>query len=214
MIKINPFYAPFLSLFMITLLVFGGCVNLKKKFPDIKTYDLNIERTESETPAVSAVTVQLKPFSAASELKGRFFVYRTGDNHYEEDFYNQTLVLPADMLTENVSAWLSDSPLIRYVLDEAVGEDSVFTIEGKLLELYGDYRDEKLPKAQLALKLTVREVSGKETNTRFQKIYSQAVSMDRISASSLVEGWNKALEQVLRDFESDFGSILANPKME
>jgi len=197
-----------LSILMISVVFFAGCVSLKKKFPDIKTYDLNIERAEKESPASSAVTVQLNPFSAATELNRRFFVYRTGANHYEEDFYNQTFIPPANMVTENVSSWLSASPLVRYVLDEAVGEDSLFTIDGKLLELYGDYRDEKSPKAQLALTLTVREISGKKTSTRFQKTYSQAVSMERISAASLVEGWNAALEQVLKEFESDFESVV------
>lgn len=206
--KVKAYRNSFVLIFIITLLMSGGCVNLKKKFPDIKTYDLNIERTEKESPAASAVTVQLNAFSAATELNRRFFVYRTGDNHYEEDFYNQTFIPPADMVTENVNSWLSASPLVRYVLDEALGEDPVFTVEGKLLELYGDYRDEKSPKAQLALKLTVREVSGKKTSTRFQKTYSQAVSMERISAAGLVEGWKAALEQVLQEFESDFESVV------
>jgi cholesterol transport system auxiliary component len=197
-----------LSILMISLLAFAGCVNLKKKFPDIKTYDLNIERTEKESPAAYATAVQINPFSAVGELNRRFFVYRTGENRYEEDFYNQTFIPPADMVTEDVSVWLSASPLVRYVLDEALGEDPVFTIDGKVLELYGDYRDEKSPRAQLALQLTVREVAGKKTSTRFQKTYSRAVSMERISAANLIEGWNTALEQVLTEFEHDFESVV------
>ncbi len=192
----------------VCVLISSGCVNLKKKFPDIKTYDLDIERTEKESPASTAVIVQLNPFSAATELNRRFFVYRTGDNHYEEDFYNQTFTPPADMVTENVNSWLSASPHVRYVLDEALGEDTVFMIDGKILELYGDYRDEKSPKAQVALQLTVREVAGKKTSTRFQKTYSQTVSMERISAAGLVEGWKAALEQVLTEFEHDFESVV------
>jgi cholesterol transport system auxiliary component len=200
--------APLLCILSVSILMSAGCVNLKKKYPDIRTYDLSIQRSESEARAASAVTVQIQRFSAAGELRDRFFVYRTEDNRYEEDFYNQTVIYPAEMVTENVSAWLSRSPLVRYVLDEAAGEDTYFVIDGNLLELYGDYRDEKSPKAQLAVKLTVREVSGKKTSTRFQKTYSQAVSMDRISPASLVDGWNAALEQALKEFEHDLASIV------
>jgi len=192
------------SVLLISLLVFPGCVNLKRKYPDVRTYSLELADQNHLAYSGQPVTARLNLFKSAPAYTDLYLVYRSGETTYESDFYNQFMSLPMQMIEDQMQAWLQGSPLFKFVLPPANAAISDFTIDGRLLELYADYRDTKNPKAVLKLQLTVNDSKPQIPVVAFQKIYSQAIPMKAVSANALVEGWNKALEQVVNDFEQDF----------
>lgn len=185
-----------------------GCVQLPKRFPEIKTYVLDLQAGEHKPYAGPRVSIRLKPFTALPEFADRYLTYRTTETNYESDFYNQLMTGPADMVKEQAERWLKSSPMIRFIADTDFAANPHYVLNGKLLEFYGDYRRESGPAAVLNLEWTVSHVRGGTATILFQKIYSQSVSLPEISPRALVEGWGTGLNRIMADFEADFAKLL------
>jgi cholesterol transport system auxiliary component len=186
------------------LAVFSGCVNvgLKKAFPDIKTYALDLSAQDHTGPSGEPVSIRLNVFSAMPAFADRYLTYRTGETSYEQDFYNQLMTSPAGMVHDQALIWLKGSRRVSSILpaDLAVSPDRV--IDGKLLELYGDYRREESPKAVLKIQFTISNVDMGTPRILFQKVYSAEIPMTRPSPKELTEGWNTGLGRIMAEFEN------------
>ena len=192
----------------------SGCVNvgLKKAFPDIKTYSLDTSSQKHSAYQGTPVSISVNSFSSDPVFGDRYLTYRTGDTNYEQDFYNQLMVSPAAMTRDQVAIWLKGSPLVAFVLKDGPLSSPGYVVDGKLLELCGDYRSESSPKAVLRLQLTVSNVQPGNAATVFQKIYSAEIPMASISPQVLTEGWNAGLGQILAGFEIDFAAVLSQSR--
>lgn len=193
----------------------AGCLQLQKEYPEVKTYALEPAVTGHQKPAASPISLKMNPFTVQAQFVDRFYVYRTGETVYESDFYNQFVASPVYLLQGEVRDWLRHSPLIRYVLDpEDIGTAAHYVLDGRLLEIYGDYRRESEPRAVLSLELTLRRAEGAfgRSTVAFQKTFRQEVPMARISPAELTRGWNEGLGQILADCERHLGEIVQKSK--
>ncbi|MDD5217307.1 MAG: hypothetical protein PHN49_06970 [Candidatus Omnitrophica bacterium] len=186
-----------------------GCVQLPKRFPEIKTYVLDLKAGEHKPYTGTPVSIRLKPFTALPEFSDRYLIYRTTETNYESDFYNQLMTSPAAMVKEQAERWLKSSPWVRFIADTDFAASPHYVLNGKLLEFYGDYRRDSEPAAVLNLEWTVSHVRGGKTTILFQKIYSQSVPLPAISPRALVEGWGAGFGRIMADFEADFEQRLA-----
>lgn len=184
---------------------FSGCISvgLQKVSPDIKTYALDLSSQGHSAVVGKPLSVRLNGFCAVPAFADRYLTYRTGETVYEQDFYNQLLAAPSGMAYDQTLIWLKGSPQISFVLpmDSTVNPDRV--IDGKLLELYGDYSQGKTPKAVLKIQFTVSGGDATHFQILFQKIYSAEIPMTRPSPKELTGGWNAGLGQILANFEKD-----------
>ena len=208
------------SLKCTTLLIFlaaggvlwPGCVHLQKNFPDIKTYCLDAGAGEYAVYAGTAISVRLNPISAVSQFADRYLTYRTGENRYESDFYNQLMASPAVMIKDQAQGWLRRSPAIEFVLPAEATANPYYLIDGKILEFSGDYRKTDKPKAVLKIEWTVSESGPEGNEVLFQKVYSEAISISETSPRILMEGWNRVLAKILSQFEGDLRTLAGKSK--
>ena len=189
-------------LLVVTLL--AGCAP-EKSFPDKKYYVLDTSRPRgASSPAKDAVlSVRRLRVSPRYERKG--LVYRTGELNYESDFYNEFLISPSDLLTQEVRQWMEASGLFQSVVASASHMEISYVLEGNVTALYGDYRES--PKAVLAMQFFLISDISVETEVVFQGDYGEEVSLTATSPETLVDGWNEALGQILAALEQDLREV-------
>ncbi|MFA6600021.1 MAG: hypothetical protein WC352_08165 [Candidatus Omnitrophota bacterium] len=196
------------------LAIFSGCANvdLKKPFPEIKTYSLDLSRQDHAAYAGKPVSVRFDAFSAVPAFADRYLTYRTSETAYEQDFYNQLMTSPAKMTGDQAASWMKGSALVSVVAPLEVPMTPDYVVNGQLLELFGDYRNASSPKAVLHIQLTVsRPASSGTAEVLFQKVYPVDLAIDRPSPKALTEGWSLCLGQIMADFENDLKNHVSSP---
>jgi len=76
----------------------AGCLSIERSFPAITYYTLAFSPThiwEERLP----IELGIKKVVFASAFESQQFIYRTGEHTYENDFYNQYLIMPASIIT-------------------------------------------------------------------------------------------------------------------
>jgi ABC-type uncharacterized transport system auxiliary subunit len=127
---------------------------------------------------------------------------------YQTDFYDEFLVAPRSLITEQARQWLGASGLFHFVLDPASKADATHSLEGNVSALYGDYREPASPKAVLAVEFFLMNDQAAAPEIIFHKSYRQEVALENRAPETLAKGWGKALEQVLAALEQDLVKTL------
>lgn len=201
--KMNPILRCLLFV-VVSSLVFPACVSrLKQKYPDVKSYSLEVEPPAQAKFDVQDIAVKIKSFSATAGFQDRFLVYRSAENTYESDFYNRLAVRPSVTVTENLKSWLAQSRVVRSVLEFHHSVPADYVIEGQVQGFYGDYRDRAHPQAVAQVQIMVTDVRGTKAETLFQKSYSQQVALEKMGAEPLAKGLEEALRKIFIEFEAD-----------
>ena len=127
---------------------------------------------------------------------GRSFVYRTSETVYESDFYNQFLVSPGSLITEEVRKVLIDSQLFKYVISSSNSLQPSYVLEGTVNALYGDFRNANSPRAVLEMEFFLTSEIPAKAGILMQKRYAKAAPVQGSSPEALVKGWNEALGDI------------------
>lgn len=184
----------------------GGC-SLKQASPTKQTYLLEAVRTGEARSGGSGAVLRVRDVRVVPAFEGRGFVYRTSEFGYENDFYHEFFIAPRAQFSEQTRRWLGASGLFGIVIDPASKLDPTQTIEGNVLEFYGDFRETAAPKAMLAVEFFLSNDRPVASEIVFHKAYRREVPLDNRSPESLVKGWGKALEQILTALEQDLSQI-------
>ncbi|MGH7890482.1 MAG: hypothetical protein ACRENF_08035, partial [Thermodesulfobacteriota bacterium] len=80
--------------------------------------------------------------------------------------------------------------------------DANHTLQGNVVELYGDFRTVLSPKAVLGMQFLLTD-SSSTPRIICQNNYRKEISLETNSPKSLVKGWNEALKQILIELEDD-----------
>lgn len=195
----------YLCLFFATLVLAAGCPNVSKPYPERTYFLFEIPNPTSHMAMVQGATLDVNRFSISPSSEGREFIYRTTDLEYQSDFYNQFFRPPDNIMTEAVRQWLDQTGLFEDVLtpvSQAIGN---YAVEGNIVELYGDYRNQASAKAVLKIQFFFLNTSqdNEEPVILLSKTYEAAQPIGTASPQNLMNGWNKALETILNEFLSD-----------
>ncbi len=195
---------------ILCILVFSGCVSvgLQKAAPDIKTYSLELNAPHQAAASNAPVSVRVNAFSAVPFFNDRYLAYRSGETTYEQDFYNQLITAPAKLIQDEVAVWLKGSPLVAVVVTPSMVTAADYAVDGRVIELSGDYRSESSPKAVVKIQMTVSGGHAGANTVLSQKIYVAEIPMKQISPVVLTEGWSQGLGQIMTGFEADLGLCL------
>ena len=94
----------------------SGCVDLKKTYPEKRSFVLDVGAPPQEAPSKGALVLKINKFRVSPLFAGRAMVYRIADLQYESDFYDEWFVAPAALITQQAQRWLSASRGIQLVL--------------------------------------------------------------------------------------------------
>lgn len=189
----------------ILLLVVTGCLKLEKRsYPQKHYFALEASRNSRASPCAEIGSVlKVRKFRVSPQYETKSFVYREGDFAYESDFYNEFLISPGSMFTEEVRQWLEQSGLFQQVVDFSSYMEATHVLEGAITALYGDYRESRRPRAVLEMQFFLFEDVSARFALVFQNLYRREVLLERVSPVILVKGWNDAFRQIMTEFEKD-----------
>jgi cholesterol transport system auxiliary component len=125
---------------LLGLLLLGSCVKLEQQPVDKRFYSLEVARPGAALDtAASGATLLVRRLQVSPRVAGRELVYRTGESAWTADYYNLFFVLPADMLTQDLRAWLGQAGLFANVVDQSSLLQPGYILEGNVSALHGDF---------------------------------------------------------------------------
>ena len=85
----------------------AGCVNFKRSFPEKRRFSLDVAREGTARHAGSKAVLRVCRFDVSPRYEARALAYRTNELSYESDYYNEFVISPGLLITEEVRQWLA-----------------------------------------------------------------------------------------------------------
>ena len=180
-----------------------GCLDLKKSYPEKRSFVLDVGAPPQETPANGAIVLKINKLRVSPLFAGRAMVYRVADLQYESDFYDEWFVAPGTLVTQQVHQWLSRSAGFEMVVVGTNHVEPTHLLEGTVTEFYGDFR--AAPRAVLGLELHLLDAIHERQF--FRRTYHQDVPLSDQSSDALARGLTEALRAVLVDVAKDIAAV-------
>lgn len=181
-----------------------GCLDLKKSYPEKRSFVLDVGAPPQETPANGAIVLKINKLRVSPLFAGRAMVYRVADLQYESDFYDEWFVAPGTLVTQQVHQWLSRLAGFETVVVGTNHIEPTHLLEGTVTEFYGDFR--AAPRAVLGLELHLLDLMH-ERQSFFRRTYHQDVPLSDQSSDALARGLTEALRAVLVDVAKDIAAV-------
>ena len=185
----------------------GGCVSVEKSYPDKRYFVLEASRSERTANAKADGVLLVSSLRVSPRYEGRSFVYRRSDAGFESDFYNQFLVSPGALLTEEVRRAVSQAQVAQYVVGTSSQLEPTHVLEGIIDALYGDFRDVNAPKAVLEMEFFLSKESSTKAEIITRMRYLKSVAVNGRSPDALVKGWSAALNEILAALIADLSAV-------
>jgi cholesterol transport system auxiliary component len=179
-----------------------GCVSIERSYPDKRYFVLDISLKGSPQDPADSGILQMASARVSPRYADRNFVYRRSDTRFESDFYNQFLISPAALVTEELRRELSQAGLFKFVVGSANPSTPTHTMETMVNTLYGDFRDLKAPKAVIEMEFFLTQEAS-PSGIVFHKLYQRIVPVQERNPEALVRGWNQGLESISGSLVSD-----------
>ena len=189
--------------------VLAGCFSFEKSYPEMRYFALSTSRANPAVTAALDGVLALRPLRISPSYARTEFVYRTGDVTLESDFYNEFFIPPSRLITDEVRRWFEASGLFRTIVDSASPIEPNYLLEGAVQAIYGEYRPSAPPRAALELQFFLLANKEEGVEVLLQKSFSKKVDVPDDTASALVRGWNRALEEILTELEGALRDTLA-----
>jgi hypothetical protein len=180
-----------------------GCSVLRREYPERQQFVIEASRPESSDPPARGLVLGVTRFRTSPLLSGTNFVYRTGEQTYESDFYNVFWTLPSAMVANQAGKWLRESGIFSNVVDPTSTTPRAYALEGAVDELYGDFRNPSQPAAVIGLRFALVDVRGPEPKLLFHRDYSVSRPIPAATPKALAAGWSEALSEILTALEAD-----------
>jgi cholesterol transport system auxiliary component len=182
----------------------AGCFDLKKSYPEKRSFVLDVGAPQQETPSKGDMVLRIHKLRVSPLFAGRAMVYRVADLQYESDFYDEWFLAPATLVTQQVHHWLSRSTGFQLVISGTNHVEPTHLLEGTVTEFYGDFRD--APRAVFGLELLLLDALH-ERQPFFRRTYHQDMPLSDRSPDALARGLTEALRVILTDVAKDLAAV-------
>jgi len=196
-------------MFFVVIMIVGlisGCAD--NRIYTKQQYALEVSRGADEQGEGGVGIVRIRRFQISEGFSGIGLVYRTSEVNYESDFYNEFMVSPVSIITEQSRRWFGESGVFAGVFGTSSGVKAGYVLEGNVVCLYGDYRDKESPEAFLEIEFTLISAKAMADPIVFHRTYAAARAVEPANAAALVKGFNGCLSEILDSFEADLRKVV------
>jgi len=203
--QIHPRLASRIFPALLLAFVFGltGCISRPA---------LNKQTFIFNAPAISATNVVagdrvlgIRNLQILAPFEGRSLVYRTGEFSYVRDPYAEFLGPPAEELLAPMQGWLRASGNFSAVTEAGSALKPDVLVEISVSQLFGDFRQTEHPAAVVTMQFVFFNApNGVPGKAILHQDYSRTIPLSAPTAAALMEGWNRALAEILAEVSSDF----------
>jgi len=202
--RANVFVAALLAAFC----ALSGCLSkppLKKQ-----TFTFAAPATAPANAGAGGRVLGIRHLRIAPPFDGRSLVYRTGDFSYVRDPYAEFLAPPEEEMLAPVRGWLRGDDTFSAVVESDSALKPNTLVEINVTRLFGDFRQSKSPAAVFTMRCVFFDArNGVPEKVLLQQEYSRTIPLKAPSAAALVDGWNRALGEMLAQAASDLRRIRA-----
>ncbi|MHC1701705.1 MAG: ABC-type transport auxiliary lipoprotein family protein [Humidesulfovibrio sp.] len=184
------------------LLLLGSCVKLEQQPVDKRFFALEVARPgAASAAAASPATLLVRRMQVSPRVAGRELVYRTGESAWTADYYNLFFVAPADMLTQDLRAWLGSAGLFANVVDPSSLVQPGYILEGNVSALNGDFAA-RPAQAVVEMQFLLLKVSGGERSVVLTRDIRKSAPLAANTPAELVRALRQAVSEVNTELES------------
>jgi hypothetical protein len=188
-------------------LLLAGCVSIERSYPDKRYFVLEVSRRVNPAAAVGSGVLEVSDILVSPRYSEKSFTYRTSTAGYETDFYNQFLVSPGALITEEVRKDLTRWHIFKHVIHSSSQHQPTHILDGVVNALYGDFRDLSTPQAVLEMQFFLSRATPGKSEILLEKGYLKSVPLKARTPEALVQGWNEALLAILTSLVSDLKTV-------
>jgi len=199
------------SVYLLLGAVLSGCVSLDRSYPEKHYFVLEVGGSVKPLAAPANVIVEVADMQISPRYEGQSFNYRISDGGYESDFYNQFLIPPAALVTEEIRRGLAQAGISQYVIGSSSQIQPTYQLDGTINALYGDFRNANAAKAVMEIEFFLTKPASGAAQVVMVKRYSKSVPLSGRTPEALVKGWNEALEEILSDLVADLKAVNLSP---
>lgn len=194
------------SAFAVFILIAAGCGGLKKEFIQKQYYDFELNQIVDRSYSDQGEPLLVKTFEINPAFDFQAFTYRLTRNEYTNDYYNEFIASPAQLITDKTREILYGSTYFSPPINEKK-QKITYRLSGKIVSLYGDFTDSSAPFSVLELRFTLDRLTEKEKGQAYEhvfcKTYSEELKLDAALPGSLIRGWSRNLEKILQALVND-----------
>ncbi|NIP31052.1 MAG: hypothetical protein GTO02_14985 [Candidatus Dadabacteria bacterium] len=190
---------------LIIIFAFISCGSLNRKYPKSNFYTLNVGNIENK---VSQGNDDLKIMRVRlnSGYYLQDFNYRLDKNKFTNDFYNKFYKPIDTIVSSELYKWFSNSELFGQVVPQNSVVSTRYFLYANILDIYADF-SEKPSKAVLNMQFFLTDESGDTPEVIFTSVYNRESDLNDSLPSTIVDGWNEELKNILNDFENDLSEL-------
>lgn len=188
---------------IVLVLLLIGCSGLKREYPtkNYYTFDVINEIKVNNNQGINYIKIERTDVNHA--YHHRDFNYKIGPDEFISDYYNQFYKGVGSLVTSEIYKWLSSAGIYKEVLPVNNLINSKYVLDSKLVDIYGDFSNSEEPRAVLNMQFFLIDDSSDDAELAYSNVYNQSVAISSRTPNSLVEGWNEALKNILKQLESD-----------
>ena len=192
---------------LLLVILMLGCSGLKREYPKRDFYTLEVVNVMEAVQGVGRNYLKIQRSEINPVYFQRDFNYKTGQDEFISDYYNQFYKPVNTIVTAELYKWLSNSGLFKDVLPIESIVKAKYLLDSIIVDIYADFTDPENPKAVLNIQFFLVDDSGDDPKLVYTNVYNQTVELAGKGPNSVVDGWNKALENILNQFQSDLKSV-------
>jgi ABC-type uncharacterized transport system auxiliary subunit len=186
------------------VILLAGC-SLSTPYPDRALFTINVGTPDAgaSKPAPSDVTLRVRRIIAVPPFGGTAFVYRTGPNKLQTDYYDAFAAAPADLISAQLVMWLRGTQQFAAVMDSNAGAVHQWALEGRLQELAIDTSDGKQARAVITLQFVLLDDRDPAPRPLLQRVYTEIVPLKGNDAAAAAEGWSAGCRSIFARLSAD-----------
>jgi cholesterol transport system auxiliary component len=183
-------------------LTLTACTSFRQAQVAKRYYALDVP-SPSNTVISSKSVLQIARFRVSPQARGRSLIYRTKDLQYENDYYNEFLVPPENIFTEEARKHITARGLFGSVITKNSLVFPDYVLEGAVVRLYGDFRDPQAPLAVLEMDLFLLKTETVEPKIVFHRTYTKETALEKPRPGNLVAGYSRLAGEIFTEFEDE-----------
>ena len=117
------------------------------------------------------------------------------------------IISPEILITQQCRNWLERSGLFKNVLNISSIASADYILEGNIINLYGDFAQGDLAFAVMQIRFFLIKETEDKPVIVFSKDYKEKIEVSAARPEDIVGGYDKCLENILSNFESDLGKL-------
>jgi len=180
---------------------------LTARGPSSHTFTIEAPEPKAASNA-GGLIVGVARVEVAPEYSGEALVYQTGEHEVIRDPYARFAAPPSALLATAIRGYLANADFIGDVVSLESGLRPQIAVETSAVRLAGILRTTESSSVMTIRFRVLRSGSGPATEM-FRKTYSATSENRRATSRAVVDGWNRALAEIMSDFESDLRTSLA-----